>query len=206
MLSNKRAPLIAGIVGAALAILLVLVLVLPELGKVSTAQTDLDAAAAQQTTLESELRALQDAQATAPQAQQTIDQVNQQIPPTADLPGAINLLQNAATSSGIALLTITPSTPTFDPATGLSTISISIGASGTYFTLTEYIYKIETLPRAAKMLNVSLAPQGSGSLLSMTATLDMFTSDTSAGPGSTPGSQGAGGPTGSTGSSSSPGA
>jgi Tfp pilus assembly protein PilO len=201
MLTSRRAPIIAGAAGVVLAVLMIVFLVLPKLSQVSDAKKRLEAARAQQSTLESELRALEDAKNAAPAAQRTIDNVNQAIPPTADLPSLILLLQNAATGSGIDLLTITPATPTFDATTGLSTISVSVSATGTYFALTEYLYKIETLPRAAKVLSITLSPgDTSGGVtgqLSMAATLDMFTADTSSGPGSSPGPQGPQGPTGS---------
>jgi len=193
MLTSRRGPVIAGVASIVVAALMIFVLVLPKLGQVSDAKKQLEAARAKQSTLESQLRALQDAKNAAPVAQKTIDRVNQEIPPTADLPGLILLLQNAATSSAIDLVTITPSTPAFDATTGLSTISVSVSATGTYFALTEYLYKIETLPRAAKVLSITLSP-GETSALTMAATLDMFTADTSAGPGSSPGPQG---PTGS---------
>jgi Tfp pilus assembly protein PilO len=194
MLTGRRGPIIAGAASAVLVLLLVLFLVLPKLSQVSDAKKKLNEAIAETSTLQSEYRALQDARAAAPLAQEKIDQVNREIPPTADLPGLILLLQNAATSSGIALLTITPGTPAFDQTTSLSTISVSVSATGTYFALTEYLYKIETLPRAAKVVSMSLAPAGTTGGLTMSATLDMFTADTSAGPGSSPGPQG---PTGS---------
>jgi Tfp pilus assembly protein PilO len=188
MLTSRRGPIIAGAGSVALVLLLVFFLVLPKLSQVSDAKKKLNQAIAQTSTLQSEYRALQDARAAAPQAQEKIDQVNREIPPTADLPGLILLLQNAATSSGIDLLTITPGTPAFDQATNLSTLALSVSASGTYFALTEYLYKIETLPRAAKVLSITLAPGGANGL-NMSATLDMFTADTSAGPGSSPGPQ-----------------
>jgi Tfp pilus assembly protein PilO len=190
MLTGRRGPIIAGAGSVALVLLLVFFLVLPKLSQVSDAKKKLNEAIAETSTLQSEYRALQDARAAAPQAQEKIDQVNREIPPTADLPGLILLLQNAAASSGINLLTITPGAPAFDQTTNLSTISVSVSATGTYFALTEYLYKIETLPRAAKVVSMSLAPAGTTGGLTMSATLDMFTADTSAGPGSSPGPQG----------------
>jgi Tfp pilus assembly protein PilO len=194
MLTSKRAPILAAVAAAALALLMVFFLVLPKVAQVSDARAELTDERAKQTTLESELRALQDAKTAAPESQATIDRVNREIPPTADLPGLILLLQNASTSSGIDLTTITPAVPVVDATSGLSTISVSVTVTGSYFALTEYLYKIETLPRAAKVLTVSVSPAGSTgtttSGLTLTATLDMFTADTSAGPGSSPGPQG----------------
>ncbi len=75
----------------------------------------------------------------------------------------------------------------FDPATGLSTISNTLSVTGTYFALTEFLFSIETLPRAAKVTSVSLVPGEEGGTLTLSAGVDVYTSDTSAGPGSSPG-------------------
>ena len=100
------------------------------------------------------------------------------------------LMQNAAVESAVDVVTITPSNPVFDPATGLSTVTNAITCTGTYFALTEFLFKIETLPRAAKTTSVGIAPSPSAtnaSLLTLTLAIDIYTSDQSAGPGSTPG-------------------
>ena len=196
MLRGSRAPLIAGVGALVLVGLLVFFLVLPKMGQVSDANAELTAAQAQQGTLESQLAALEQAEAAAPEAKATIQEVEQQIPPTADEPGMLLLIKNAATDAGVTLATLTPGTPTLDPATGLSTIPVAVTASGGYFQLTEFLYGIETLPRAAKVLNVTLAP-GAGSdttttttvtnLLQLQANVVLYTSDQSAGPGSEPG-------------------
>jgi Tfp pilus assembly protein PilO len=101
-------------------------------------------------------------------------------------------VQGAALDSGFPLINIAPSTPTFDASTGLSTITMSVTGTGTYSDVTAFTYRIETLPRAAKITSLTLSPgttTGTGSpLLAMSATIEAYTSDTSAGPGSEPGS------------------
>jgi type IV pilus assembly protein PilO len=192
---NRRAPLIAGVAIVILAILTFLLLVLPKSHQVSEAQDKLDETRRQGQTLESRRQALEDAKAQAPQARKTIAEVNRRIPPVADEPGLILLLQNAAIDAGIDLVTLSPGNPAFDAASNLSTIDVSVSATGTYFDVTEFMYQIETLPRAALVTNISLSP-GSGSsstgvpLLTLSATVRTYTSDTSAGPGSQPGPTG----------------
>jgi Tfp pilus assembly protein PilO len=195
---NPRAPLFVAIGAALLAIVLVLLLLLPKMGQVSTAQQDLDAAKAQQQTLETQKGALQDLQQQAPENKQIIENVQNKIPPTADEPGLIQLLNKAALNSGLDLLTLAPSPPTFDETTQLSTIVVSVSAQGTYNDVTQFTYQIETLPRAAKITSIALVPSGTtdavgNQVLSLTAQLDAYTSDTSAGPGSSPGPTQAGG-------------
>jgi type IV pilus assembly protein PilO len=185
---SRRGPLIAGAAGLALAVLLIVFLVLPKLTQVNDARQRLEDAETQQQTLEARLRALEDAQASAPEAQATIADVDRQIPPTADVPGVILLMDNAAVQSSLDLKVFTPVTPIFDPATGLSRIDIQVNVLGTYFELANFVFRIETLPRAAKVLNVAITPDATApGTLAMSATVQVYTSDTSAGPGSSPG-------------------
>ncbi len=190
-MDNRRAPLFAGLAVAGVAILMVLLLVLPKMGQVSQAQVQLDQARGEQQTLESRKSALEDAKAAAPEARKTIAEVHKRIPPTADEPGLILLLQNAAISAGIDLVSLSPGTPVLDTTSGLSKITVSVSATGTYFDVTDFMYQIETLPRAAIVTNLSLAPgqtsQTGVPQLTLTASIQTYTSDTSAGPGSEPG-------------------
>lgn len=190
-MGSKRAPLFAGVGVAVLAVLVVVFLVLPKMGQVSEAKTQLSEAASEEQTLLSREQALEDAKAAAPEARATIAEVDQMIPPTADESGILLLLNNAAGAAGLDLLSLAPGTPTLDPTSGLSSISVSVSAEGTYFDVTEFLYRIETLPRAAKVTALSLSPGETGvggiPTLSASVTLVLYTSDTSAGPGSIPG-------------------
>ncbi len=189
-MGGKRAPLFAG-VGVAVAVVIVaLFLVLPKMGQVKDAKASLTDAQGQQATLGAQLAALQQAQTEAPANRETIRKVQQAIPPTVDQQGFMLLLQNAAVQSSIDIVTISPGGPVFDATTGLSTVTNSISVTGSYFAITEFLFKIETLPRAAKTSSVTIAPSPSEtdtSLLTLTASVDMYTSDESAGPGSSPG-------------------
>jgi Tfp pilus assembly protein PilO len=206
LLAGRRGPIVVGAAVAVLALLLVFFLVLPKMSQVTEAQDALTAAEAQQGSLESQLQALQQAEVDAPEAQQVIEDVDRKLPPTADLPGLILLLNNAASRASVSLLTVTPANPVPDPTTGLSSINVSVTAEGSYFAITEFLFNIETLPRAAKMLTLSLSPGASDTFstvptLSATGTMVLYTQDTSAGPGSAPGpDEGATGATGATGS------
>jgi len=185
---GRRGPVIAAAAGLALSVLLIVFLVLPKMAEVSEAQNRLTDAETEQQTLESRLRALEDARDSAPAAQATIAEVDRQIPPTADVPGVILLMDNAAVSSSLDLKVFTPAAPIFDPASGLSRIDIQVNVSGTYFELARFLSQVETLPRAAKVLNVTISPDAAlAGALAMTATVQVYTSDTSAGPGSSPG-------------------
>jgi Tfp pilus assembly protein PilO len=172
---NRRAPLIAAGAFVLVAILLVVLLVLPKMGEVGETQDELTAAQDQEIALEAQLAALQDAQAAAPETEAEIAAIEDMIPPTAELPELFILLQSAA---------------------AYSTIPSSITVTGSYFALDEYLFLMETLPRAAKVLSITVAPQAgeetaapttSSSSLQLLMTIEFYTTDTSSGPSSVPG-------------------
>lgn len=191
-MGGKRGPLIAGAAVAVLLVLVAFLLVLPKMGQVKDADAALEQAVTQQSTLASQLAALKQAEADAPKNSETIRKVEQAIPPTADQQGFILLLQNAAIQSSVDLFTLTPSTPVFDAAKGLSTVTNTLSVRGSYFALTEFLFRIETLPRAAKVTSVTMVPGEDSSTLTLSAGVDVYTSDASAGPGSSPGPTGTG--------------
>ena len=191
-MDNTKAPIIAAVGVVLFCIVLVLVLVLPKVGQVSSAQDELAVAQAQQQTLESQKAALEDLEARAPENRALIDQVGRLIPPTADESGLLLLLNNAAMDSGLDLTTITPTPPALNTAGDLSVIAVSMQVTGTYDDMTQFAYAIETLPRAAQITTMALSPTNeldiSGQqLLTAAIQLNAYTTDLSAGPGSSPG-------------------
>ena len=70
---------------------------------------------------------------------------------------------------------------------------MTITINGDFFAVDQYLFRLEVLPRISKVLSISLAP-GPDRLpeLSLSIQADFFTTDTSAGPGTVPGAQGAG--------------
>jgi Tfp pilus assembly protein PilO len=187
---DRRGPIFAGIAVAVAVLLIAFFLLLPKMGQVKDADKRLQDLQTQQSTLDSQLAALKQAEVDAPKNRETIRKVDTAIPPTADQQGFILLLQNAAVAASVDVVTLTPSVPVFDPSTGLSVISNGVLITGSYFSITEFLFNIETLPRAAKVTSINVTPSPSEAepnLLTLTAAVDIYTSDSSAGPGSTPG-------------------
>jgi Tfp pilus assembly protein PilO len=183
---GRRAVVVAGAGAAILGLLLIVFLVLPKMSEVTTAREELEDTRAQQDTLSAQLNALEQARDEAPENEAAIREVEGKVPPTADLPGAILFLRNAATVSGVTVLSLTPATPTPAVAGGFSDISVSASGEGSYFALVKYLHEIETLPRAATVESIDLSPI-EGSMLTFAATITLYTSDVSSGPGSEPG-------------------
>lgn len=180
---------------AVLAALLFFFLVLPKSSEISKAQDDLATAQQQESALRAQLAALQEAQQGAPELNREIQRVENQVPTTADLPALIRLLRQAADRAAVDLFQFSPNPPVVDPSGQFSTISTAVNVTGSYFALEEFLFRLESLPRAAKVVNVSLSPGGdsqsgtsgtSSTRLSLQLTVEFYTSDLSAGPGSAP--------------------
>ena len=212
---NRRAPLIAGGALALIAVIALVLVVLPKIGQVGEARDELTAAQDQELALSAQLGALQDAQAAAPQTERQIAEIEDQVPPTADLPALFRLLQGAADRSAVDFFSFSPGSPAPGATGQFSVIPSSVTVTGSYFAIDEFLFLMETLPRAAKAVSISVAPitgsvgEGSvtpGTSLQMLVTLEFYTTDSSAGPASVPGptanvAPAAAAPTGTTGSS-----
>jgi Tfp pilus assembly protein PilO len=192
---NRRAPIIAGVISAAVALLAVVLLVLPKMSDVSTAEEELQSAEDQEVALAAQLDALQDAEAAAPKTEQEIGAIEEQVPPTANLPSLFRLLQGAADRSAVDFFSFSPGTPAPNAGGTYSSIASQVTVSGGYFAIDEFLFLLETLPRAAKVTTLAVTPSGaatggttiSTSNLQLQVTVEFYTTDVSAGPGSIPG-------------------
>jgi Tfp pilus assembly protein PilO len=192
---NRRAPVIAGVIAAAVALLAVFLLVLPKMGDVTTAEEELQTAEDQEVALAAQFDALQEAQAAAPKTEQEIAAIDAQVPPTADLPSLFRLLQGAADRSAVDFFSFTPGTPAPSAGGTYSSIASQVTVSGGYFSIDEFLFLLETLPRAAKVTTLAVTPSGaaggeittSTGTLQLLVTVEFYTTDLSAGPGSIPG-------------------
>jgi Tfp pilus assembly protein PilO len=185
-MQGRRAIIVAGAGAAILALILIFFLVLPKMGQVTEAEKELQDTTAEQQVLQARLNALEQARDEAPLNEATIRRIEQQVPPTADLSAVILFLRNAASVAGVQVVSLTPAPPVASTTGGFSTISVSASGECSYFAMVKYLHEIETLPRAATVEAITLTPT-EASTLSFTATITLYTSDLSAGPGSEPG-------------------
>jgi type IV pilus assembly protein PilO len=195
---SRRGPLIAGIVSGVVALLAVILLVLPKMREVGDTQDELRAAEDQEITLQAELRALQDAQASSQETAAEIQALDDQVPPTADLPELFRLLQAAADRAAVDFFQFSPGTPIADASGSFSVVPSQIVVTGGYFSVQEFLYNLEALARANKVISVAISPGGGAAeggastiattgRLQLQATVEFYTTDSSSGPGSQPG-------------------
>jgi Tfp pilus assembly protein PilO len=188
--NERRGPLVAAAVSVLVALLALVFLLLPRISAVGKRSDDLDAAVAQQQTLESQLAQLQEAKSEAKKIKKQLNHLETKVPPTAELPSFIRLLQGAADSSAVDFMSVSPGTPA-STVPGISTIPTQINVLGSFFSVEEFLFKLETLPRAVRVTQITVGSGGDvAGQLALTMTGEIYTTDTSAGPGSEPGSTG----------------
>jgi Tfp pilus assembly protein PilO len=184
---NRRAPLIAGLIIFVLALAAVFFLVLPKISEVGEAQDRLEQVEQDEVALQTELSRLQEAAENAPQLRRELARFRRAVPPVADLPGLINLLQTAADTSGVDFFSIAPGAPVAAPQGGAAEIPASIQVIGGFFPVDEFLFRLETLQRASKVPTITVS-EGPDGLPQVQIQLEVrfFTTDASAGPGAVP--------------------
>lgn len=202
---KSRGPLIAGIASGLVLLLVIVFVVLPKRGEVKDAERDLEAAEAQELSLRTELARLQEARDEAPRVRKAIARFRRKVPPVADLPGMINLLQDAADISRVNFFSISPATPAASPTGEASEIPATVQVIGGFHQVREFLFHLETLQRQAKVVNISVdtreaeAESADGAstsnpdeakivpsdslFLDVRMTVEFYTTDTTSGPG-----------------------
>lgn len=184
---NRRAPLIAGVIFVVLVLVAVFLLVLPKIGDVGEAEDRLERVEQDEVALQTELSRLQEAAENAPQLRRELARFRRAVPPVADLPGLINLLQTAADTSGVDFFSIAPGAPVVAPQGGAAEIPASIQVIGGFFPVDEFLFRLETLQRASKVPTITVS-EGPDGLPQIQIQLEVrfFTTDAAAGPGAVP--------------------
>jgi Tfp pilus assembly protein PilO len=184
---NKKPALIAAMVGVGLVIVMMLGLITPKASQVKAKQKDVTAAVQNQSLLALQLSQLQAAAKDAPKDRKRLAKLDSQIPPEADLPGLIRLLNTTTDKSAVDFAAIAPGSPTSSGS--ITVIPIQVTIKGTFFAVDQYLYLLENLQRVSSVTNLTVTPLDqtvSPPQLQVALTANFYTTDLSAGPGAAP--------------------
>jgi type IV pilus assembly PilO-like protein len=211
---NRRAPILAAVGMALLILIVVFLAILPKVREVGVRREELKQAQQDEQFLLAELDRLRAARAQLPEVRRRLAKFNQKVPATADLPGMIRLVQNAADASNLEFFSIAPATPevlggtlpaapvaspspTASPSgeapppivrtPDASIVPAEVVIIGGFFEVDQFLFRLETLPRAAKVISVAAGPGPNSAAvlgqLQVTLSVQFFTTDPNAGPG-----------------------
>jgi len=184
---SRRGPIIVLVISVVVAILLFFFLVLPKMREVSRTEDSVEQARAQELSLRAELARLEGIRENAQRIRRQVARFRRAVPPVADLPGLINALQDAADVSDVDFFSVSPGTPVGFPQVAASEIPAEIQVIGGFFQVDEFLFRLETMNRAAKVISISVGP-GPDSLpqIQVALSVEFYTTDPTAGPGTAP--------------------
>ncbi|MDQ3916504.1 MAG: type 4a pilus biogenesis protein PilO [Actinomycetota bacterium] len=167
------------ILTAAAAFLVILLafflLIRPRQGELSDvrAQVEQEQALTQQLTLD--LQRLQELQRQEPQLRADLERIRQLVPQEHEVANFLFQVNSAANQSGVDFLQITPELPKSPPeGAALGEVRVTIGGSGGYFAIQDFIRRLYTLDRALRIDLLDLSQQTGGEEIALTATARIF--------------------------------
>lgn len=183
----RRNPLVLGALVVVGCLAVLFGFLLPKSAEAARIRSEIDTAQADLASKEAQLAALEQVDAGALGA--ALVSLRTSIPATPDLSGLLRTMEEAAERSGVEIQSIGPGVPTPSTVASVSVVSLSIEVKGPYFRLAEFLFTLETLDRLNRVSSVSVSPggvEGQTSVLTMSVSTEIYTTDTSAGPGSSP--------------------
>jgi Tfp pilus assembly protein PilO len=158
--------------GAALllAVIWYMALFRPQSHHLSTAHAARAAAEAQVQSLNGQVAHLKALEKQIPQDTATLAVLKAAVPDTPDLPDALGQLHNAATSSGVQLSGVSPSSPPTSASaggqqhSGPPSINLSMTASGNYQQLTNFMTRLDGMARTVVIDTVSIGASTTSTL------------------------------------------
>jgi Tfp pilus assembly protein PilO len=176
-MTNPTRKIVAIAAAGAVALVLIwyMALMRPQAHNLAAAHKAHAAAEQKIATLDSQLAGLRALVKQVPADRARLGKYTAAVPDTPSLDTALKQLQQAATSSGVTLSSVGPSTPasttggsssSSQSAPGGPAITLSMTATGSYPALTNFLRQIASIPRALTVDSLSLASGGSGSELS----------------------------------------
>lgn len=183
---NWRTPLMVGGIGALLVLVLVVALILPKAGQIRTRQGDLSKAKGDENGLLVQLDELRGAAHEAKKNEAALKKLQTEVPEVSDLPGLIRQINGAADDAAVNFMSIAPAQPALVTDGKSSAISTDVRVMGTFFSVDEFLFRLETIPRVSRVTDLSMT-SGEDGLIDVSFTALFFTTDLAAGPGSDPG-------------------
>lgn len=157
---SRRVIIVAVAAAALLLVLWFLLLWGPEGGQLEDARDREDAAEVQNAALELRLQRLQAAQEQAPQLTARLDRLRRAVPDDPQLAEFILDANHAASEAGVEFLSISPGVPSAGDGVLPPIIRLDINVSGEYFSVLDYLDRLDDLPRIVVVDAVTLTPGG----------------------------------------------
>ena len=127
-------------------------LIRPRSAELKRVEAQIETEEARTASLQAELTRREELRENAPQLEADLSRLAQLIPERDEVPNFIFLVQEAANTSGVGFVQITPELPKPPPeGSAIAEIRTAIGARGGYFAIQDFIRRLYALDRALRM-------------------------------------------------------
>lgn len=197
-LSARDQMIVAGVLIGIVAVAFIVLLIVPQFGKLSQLDADMAKAEADIAAANQLLAARQEAKQQAAQTQAQLTQLENQIPDAPEMAALIIELQDTANDAGVAWYRFQPSKPAA-AAEGYQKMPLSFSVTGQWDDVNDYLRRLSELERAVRVLSVEVVPDttsvasetvGVGRKLTANLSLEVYslprTGSTGAAPGAPP--------------------
>ena len=156
---SQRSRLILVIVaGFLLCVAVYFLLVRSRQGDLDTLNENIAAEQSRTAQLQVELERLRDLQARAPELQAELDKFRSLVPQDHETSDLVLQIDQAAKESGVTFAQITPELPKAPPeGAALAEVRMTIGGSGGYFALQDFLRRLYDLDRALRIDNITMS-------------------------------------------------
>lgn len=167
--------ILAIVIGLVVCVAVYFLLVRSKQGELNDVNDQIAAAEVQTQALQAELQRLRDLQKRAPELQAELDRFRALVPSNHEIANFIVQVQDAADQSGVKFRDITPELPKSPPeGAPLAEVRMTMGASGGYYALQDFIRRLSELDRAVRIDTLTMSggettTGGTEITLSMTA-------------------------------------
>ncbi|MFL5737524.1 MAG: type 4a pilus biogenesis protein PilO [Actinomycetota bacterium] len=179
---RRRGPVVVAVAFGVAVLIAIFFFVLPKMHAVDKARNGLESEQTKEQALQLRLAQLEQAKQEAPQTQQALAALKEKIPPTADIPGLIRIVADAADETGMNVSTLSPAAATADGSGKFAIIPVSLTVDGDYFSVQEFLLKLESLQRAMKVTGMQISTGAPPFELSVSLNVEVYTTDVNVAP------------------------
>jgi Tfp pilus assembly protein PilO len=144
----------------------------PSTTKLSEVKADVRTTQDEISALKVKLAELQELKRNEEQLRADVARLSKGLPSDAEVSSYIRQVQQIASDAEMQFLSITPGVPADGATPGLKSISLTVASEGSFFSVEDFISKMERLERAVRIVSFNLS--GASPRLSLALSMNMF--------------------------------
>lgn len=157
-MSARTRLIVAGIVALLVCLIFYFFFIRPRSSELGRVTDEVESAQNETTSLQAQLTDLRNLRDNAAELNQELNDIRALVPKTYDIYNFLLQVQDAATASGVGLGQIDPEFPATPPeGATLAQIRVTLVARGGYFSLQDFIRRLQELDRALSMDGITLS-------------------------------------------------